>query len=194
MATQQTAAKSKGKAAPKAKGKAANLAVEPVVSQVTEEQRQGERRANVDSMAFAVQQLSAPQTPPAPKTPPQASAEFQAELEALQKRFGVAVAPAVLKAPKADKLRSNDVTRPGTNTLTGKVWAAADAITAQQNGVVAAIASVKAHPLTKGINDHTIKTQYSRWRQYNGVKGRLPTLNPTPQVQGQDDGLSASMH
>jgi hypothetical protein len=204
MATHQTeqskpaklSAKDRNKSPPKVKGKEANLEVPPEAPTITEEQRQGERRGNVDAMAFALQQLSTPEAPPAPQAPTAAVEQFNKELVDLQKKYGVAIAPAVLKAPKADKLQSNGITRPGPGTITGKVWAAADAITAQQNGVVAAIASVKAHPLTHNINDHTIKTQYSRWRQYNGVKGRLPMLNPTPvpTVQGEDDGLTAAVH
>lgn len=199
MATHQTAASkpkalsAKDRAKPKVKGKEANLIVSEVEA-VTDDQRKAERRANVDSMAFAVQQLSATPAQSPPKAPEQANIDFNNELKALQEKYGQKVAPAVLKAPKADKLQSNGITRPGTNTTTGKVWAAADAITAAQNGVVAAIASVKAHQLTHGINSHTVKTQYARWRAYNGVKGRLPTLNPTPQVQGEDDGLAASVH
>lgn len=178
----------------KVMGESAMLEVPKDVPVVTEEQRQGERRANVDSMAFAVQQLSTPITPEPPKQPEApdlAKQQFAEELAKLQEKYGVTVVPPVRNTPKNDRLRSHDVTRPGANTTTGKIWQAADEITASQNGVVAAVASVKAHKLVHGINDHTVKTQYARWRKYNGVTGRLPTLQPmiVKMVEGQDDGL-----
>ena len=176
-ASKSVAAKSKAatadkivKAKPIAKSKAAQTEVHP-------EQRAADKKAD-DAMKFAVQQMQTPaalETPPALIADPKA-AEFAAAIAKLAEQFGMPlpVAPAV-KA-KLDKQQRNGITRPGANTKCGKIWAACDAISLSQGGAPATIAALKAHSSTHGINDHTIKTQYSRWRHYNGVAGRLPTI------------------
>lgn len=85
----------------------------------------------------------------------------------------------------------NDVTRPKPDTITGSVWAAADEIS-QAKGSWATIGEVSAK--LPSVADATIKTQYARWRKFNGVTGRLisaaaPAADaasvPTPPVTGQ---------
>lgn len=69
--------------------------------------------------------------------------------------------------------QSNGVSRPNAHTLCGKIWATADEITANNpNHSPAQISQLRSHPTTKDVNDHTIKTQYARWRQFHGVHGR----------------------
>jgi hypothetical protein len=155
---------------------------------ITPEQRQADRRADAtvvkDAMEFAVQQLSTPVA----HTPPAAMDAFKAELAALQAKHGIAPAAVKVKAPKADKVQSNGVTRPGAATLCGKIWAAADRISQDIHGVCP-VALLKKAPEVVGVNDHTIKTQYARWRQYNGVTGRLPTIATVHQVVGEYNDL-----
>lgn len=178
-ASKSVAAKSKAatadkivKAKPIAKSKAAQTEVHP-------EQRAADRRAD-DAMKFAVQQMQTPavlETPPALTADPKA-AEFAAAIAKLAEQFGMP-APALTTQsakPKQDKQQRNGITRPGANTTCGKIWAACDAISLSQGGAPATIAALTAHSSTHGINGHTIKTQYSRWRHYNGVAGRLPTI------------------
>lgn len=191
---------------------------------ITDEQREGERRAEENataasrrataSMQFAVSQLAGTlETPPAalaeaakqaeakPESPglvtPKAiTAEFLAKLEALKKECGVTdefvIAPATGKAkaadkaPAADKDAKNGITRPADGTKCGRIWAAADQISASQHSI-AAIAVVKHHELVKNIPDATIKTQYARWRQYNGIKGRLQTITARKTPEGVYD-------
>ena len=147
--------------------------------EVSTEQRAADKQAN-DAMKFSIQQMQTPAVLETPAVLLNADAEKQAEFNAavtkLAAEYGLSLpAPVVVKV-KADKLQRNGITRPGANTVCGKIWAAADAISASQGGAPATIASLKAHSATQGINDHTIKTQYSRWRHYNGVAGRLPTI------------------
>ncbi len=119
---------------------------------------------------FVAQQLTPPASPvvtaPVPTHTPE---EFAAALEKLQADFGVAVKVVNPAKAASTKVQSNDVTRPGADTLCGKVFAAADTNTATA-GRTATIAEVKV--ACTGINDHTVKTQYARWRKYNGVTGR----------------------
>lgn len=148
---------------------------------IVEEQRKGERRGN-NAMNFAVQQLSTPQAPeekPHLETPPELTEDFQKALAELKEKFGVAetAPPAKATKPKAEKVQQNGITRPGANTLCGRIWAAADEITDKQHGAVATIGALKEHPATHDANEHTIKTQYARWRAFNGISGRLPKIN-----------------
>lgn len=157
---------------------------------ITDEQRAADAQANEtvknDVMANFVNQLSGGAAP-AVGTPPAAMDEFNAKLAALKKEFGVNVEVKV-KPAKADKLQQHGVTRPAENTTCGKIWATADAISHQTHGV-AAIAALKEHPAMKDVNDATLKTQYARWRQFNGITGRLPKLHAVHQQQGEYPGI-----
>jgi hypothetical protein len=154
------------------------------------EQRMADRRANdivkADAMQAFVNQQNGLQ--PQIGTPPAAMEDFQKKLEALKAEYGV-TADVKVKAPKADKKVQNDVTRPADNTACGKIWATADAISLSTHGICP-IAALKEHADMKGVNDHTIKTQYAKWRKYNGVVGRLPKLHAVHQVQGEYAGLT----
>jgi hypothetical protein len=155
-------------------------------------------------------QASAPLTAPtaAPASVPTAAtaemnptqlAQFQAAMLALGQQFGMPAEviqnlsnPSTLLAttPRSAKDTRNSITRPGADTKTGKVWAIGDAISMQKGGTPettpASIAELKAHPDLRQFNDHTIRTQYARWRQYYGVSGRVqsemvsaPATKPT---------------
>lgn len=150
------------------------------------------RRAS-DVMAFSMQQLSvptAPQPKPVMDAPAAAISKFNEELELLKQKHNIPssagivpqlVTPDTPPREKAAKVQRNGVTRPGENTLCGKIWAAADELSAASKSV-ASIAALKDHAATKGVNDHTIKTQYARWRLFNGIKGRMPTIHTVQQV------------
>lgn len=157
---------------------------------ITEEQRVADRRADDqakgDAMAFAVQQLSAA---PALAVPPAVNAEYQAKLDALNAQYGVQLVHTKVKAVRADKLVKNGVTRPADNNLCGKIWAVADAISLEIHGVCS-IALLKVSPALQGVNLHTVKTQYARWRRFNDVTGRLPTI-AVHQTQGEYSGIPA---
>jgi hypothetical protein len=154
---------------------------------IAEEQRVADRRADEqiktdkkNAMDFAVQQLTTPVAGSQPqlKTPNAATEQFKKELAELQAKHGIVAPPA--KPARADKIQSNGVTRPGAETLCGKIWAAADEISRNIHGV-ASQALLKQHPATQGVNEHTIKTQYARWRAFNGISGRLPTIHAVHQ-------------
>ena len=161
--------------------KAAALGLMPE-SEITEEQRVAERRSNA-AMSFSVQQLSAPQAP-ALITPPAVTDKFKEELAALQAKHGIVPSAVKVSTPRAEKIIQHGITRPNPETLCGKIWAAADELSATSHGV-ATIASLKLHSNTQGVNEHTIKTQYARWRAFNGVTGRLPKIHAVHQVQGE---------
>jgi hypothetical protein len=163
-------------------------------TEVTEEQRQGERRqAEANAvMQFTGAQLTTPAAhAPALSAEQQKMADFKVAQAKLAEQMGIKLeeaAPAPVAAAKANKLQRNGITRPAAGTTTGKVWACADAISASQNGMPASIAQLKASAGMKDMNDHTLKTQYSRWRQYNGVKGRQVVVKPVAQ-EGAYEGM-----
>lgn len=159
------------------------------VAEVSEEQRHGERRqAESDAvMQFTNAQLSSPAAHLPELTAQQKKmAEFKEAQAKLAKEMGVELEPEVevpVVVPKNAKLQRNNVTRPADNTKTGLVWRTADAISAAQNGNPATIAQMKEHKDMKEMNDFTLKTQYARWRSYNGIKGRAaaPAARVTPE-------------
>ena len=164
---------------------------------ITEEQRHADRRADdqIKSdaiMQFALQQLSTPavttQTPPQLTTPKMATAEFEAELAALQAKHGIVAAPTPAPKVVVVKIVKNGITRPATTNKCGKIWDTADAISAQIHGI-ASFALLKSHPALTAFNMHTLKTQYARWRAFNGVHGRLPTIATVHQTVGEYAGL-----
>jgi hypothetical protein len=167
----------------------ANLEVSSDQHVITEEQAAADAAANntlkADAFAHFVANATAPAAPL--ETPPAKREEFEAKMKALAAEYNVNVDVKV-KAPKADKKMSNGVVRPGESTLCGKIWATADAISAATHGICA-VAALKAHPAMHGVNDHTVKTQYSKWRAFNGVVGRLPKLHAVHQREGEYDGI-----
>jgi hypothetical protein len=82
--------------------------------------------------------------------------------------------------PRSGRPMKNGISRPGSDTKTGKVWAVADAITATKNRP-ATIKELMASSELRGMADATIRTQYARWRGFNGISGRVQDENGTPQ-------------
>lgn len=160
-------------------------------AEITEEQRQGERRQaeNTAIAQFANGNMTTPAAhAPALTSEQQKKAEFDAKVAALAKEMGVEPPAVATRTARPARQATNGITRPASGTETGKVWEAADNISVAQNGHPASIAQLKEHHTMKGMNEHTLKTQYARWRRYNGVKGRLPTIKPV-QAEGTYEGV-----
>ena len=88
------------------------------------------------------------------------------------------------KAKRAEERKANrpptanGVTRPKPSTRCGRIWAACETLTEEAGDTVALCVVVKAMQ-AEGYNLATIKTQYSRWRKFIGVTGRInPPVNP----------------
>lgn len=167
---------------------------------VTDEQRAAEaNQAQNNAIAqFAQSQMAAPAAhTPALDAEAAKIAAFNEQVKKLAAEVGinpdavlVPVKPA--KNIKADKLTKNGITRPASGTTTGGIWDVADEISLSHNGHPATIAEVRSHAKMLQVNDHTIKTQYSRWRQFHGIKGRVQLVQATPQPaspEGHDEGI-----
>lgn len=166
---------------------AKTISIEQHGPEVPQEMREQERREVENrrqanrSMQFATQQLTTPKsvakTPtvqtPQLQTPTILTDKLQAMIEELT-AAGISVQPTKVKkevTPKARKQVENGITRPGENTKCGIIWAACDKISALQNRA-AQIGELKLDASVSTYNDHTIKTQFARWRSFNGITGR----------------------
>lgn len=170
----------------------ANLQIPADKHEITEEQRKADRRADEQVKTDAMSQFVAQTLNTAPlTTPPSAQAAFEKDLAELKAKHGI-TATVKVSAPKVAKVQSNGVTRPAAETTCGKIWSTADAISAATHGVCP-IAALKEHADMKGINEHTIKTQYAKWRMFNGVTGRLPRIHAVHQTAGEYEGLTPAV-
>jgi membrane protein involved in colicin uptake len=95
-----------------------------------------------------------------------ASAAKKAEREAAKtaKKAEKEAAKAANKQPT-----QNDITRPKAGTITGKLWDTFDTLS-RETGLPATIGD--AMKRSEGTAEATVRTQYARWRKFNGVTGR----------------------
>lgn len=78
-------------------------------------------------------------------------------------------------AREASKMpEQNGVRRPKTDTKCGKVWTLIETI-GEQMGQTPPVAYVMQHGKAQGFDDNTLKTQYARWKKFNGIEGRVAT-------------------
>ena len=85
--------------------------------------------------------------------------------------------PVVAKIEK-NRPENNGVKRPSAGTVCAAVWdTAATLSTLSESGgnhtKVATLSEVTKACEAKGINKFTARTQYARWRVFNGITGRL---------------------
>lgn len=71
----------------------------------------------------------------------------------------------------------NNVTRPRPETACGQAWALFDSMSAKMGSPVPVAYALQA-AVQKGLNQDTAKTQYARWKTYNGIVGRVATPMP----------------
>jgi hypothetical protein len=69
----------------------------------------------------------------------------------------------------------NGITRPKADGACGKVWALADAESARLQQPVP-ISNLLTAARAAGLNDATTRTQYARWKTFNGVFGSVPKI------------------
>jgi hypothetical protein len=209
MAAKQTASKAETpaavkqaaarKARPPVEGpKGKKLETKPEEHVVSDEQRQAERRqASTNAVAqFTQQQMTTPAVHATPDENSEAIKQkaFQEAVQALANSMGIDASsllqPGKVKAARPEKQAKNGITRPASETTTGKIWDLADQISAKKAEAnptaFCTIAELRSLPELKQTNEHTLKTQYARWRTYNGLKGRQDAAPATPQRRADD--------
>jgi hypothetical protein len=100
-------------------------------------------------------------------TKAEVAAKAEAEKLAKAQEKAAAAAPTTPKQPE-----QNGITRPKADSQTGKAWAIFDEISAK-NKQPASIGEALPVASAAGINEATTRTQYARWRKFNGVSGRV---------------------
>ena len=80
-------------------------------------------------------------------------------------------APAA-KSIQKDREEYNGVKRPSVGTICAQVWDIASAM-AKELGRTPTLSEVTKACMSTNINQFTARTQYARWRVFNGITGRL---------------------
>lgn len=92
-----------------------------------------------------------------------AKAEAKAKAAAEKAATGVTKEKVVMPS-------QHGITRPKPGTKTAEVWAIADRLSSVKMAAVA-ISELSPECAAAGLNDATTRTQYARWKQFNGVFG-----------------------
>jgi hypothetical protein len=87
-----------------------------------------------------------------------------------------------VKAPKVARETANGVMRPKAEGLCGQCWDLFDGISA---GGPVKMAEAVAVGTAASLNDATVRTQYNRWRKFNGhaPQGRKPAPVAAPPAE-----------
>lgn len=137
------------------KAEAARVAAEKKAAEKAE--REAKRKAEAEEKAKAKE---------AEKAEREAAKKAKAEEKAKEAEERKA-------AREASKMpEQNGVRRPKPETKCGKVWQLIETI-GQQMGQVPPIAYVMQYGQQQGFDDNTLKTQYARWKKFNGHEGRV---------------------
>ena len=110
-------------------------------------------------------------------------AKVKAEKEAAATKAAEEKAAKVVKVAKVQQPQSNGITRPRADGNCGKVWSIADTIS-QRIGQPVPISMLIVETQAAGLNDATTRTQYARWKTFNGVFGAVgkPAVAATTDV------------
>ena len=107
------------------------------------------------------------------------AAKAQADAAAKEAKAAAKAAAEAEKAKAAEAKKTvkqpqqHGVTRPRPDGACGKVWAIADYLSAQKQAPVA-ISELIVQTQAAGLNDATTRTQYARWKTFNGVFHAVP--------------------
>lgn len=78
------------------------------------------------------------------------------------------------KIIEPNRPEQNGLKRPSKGSTCCIIWDTCDKITAQKESTCT---SAELFNALQGYNECTLRTQYARWRQFNGITGRLPGQN-----------------
>ncbi len=122
------------------------------------------------------------------------AADAQAKADAIQAKKDKVAADKAAKeqakldakaAKEANKMpEQNGVRRPKPEGLCGRAWALADKLSADLGSPVP-VATLLTAAVPEGLNEGNVKTEYARWRKFNGVTGRI--VPPAPVVAPSSD-------
>jgi hypothetical protein len=91
------------------------------------------------------------------------------------------VAPRARVSPQAERTaprevirmpEQNGIRRPKPTTLCGRAWAIFDGVT-KKAGSPASIGEALKLTAPQGLNEANVRAEFYRWRQFNGIRGRV---------------------
>lgn len=88
------------------------------------------------------------------------------------------------KTIEPNRPEQNGLKRPSKGSTCCIIWDTCDKITAQKESTCT---SAELFNALQGYNECTLRTQYARWRQFNGVVGRLPGQNKAAKLPAAFD-------
>lgn len=88
------------------------------------------------------------------------------------------------KTIEPNRPEQNGLKRPSKGSTCCIIWDTCDKITAQKESTCT---SAELFNALQGYNECTLRTQYARWRQFNGVTGRLPGQNKAAKLPAAFD-------
>lgn len=106
-----------------------------------------------------------------------AKEDAKAAKEAEKKAKADAKAAAVAARESTRQPEQNGVRRPGPDGKCGQVWTLADSLS-NQLGQAVPIANLLEAAKAAGMNESNTRTEYARWKKFNGLTGRITI--PTP--------------
>ena len=86
--------------------------------------------------------------------------------------------------------QQNGVRRPRPEGKCGQAWALMDALS-EQKGAPIAIADLLKVSTEQGLNPGNVKAEYSYWRKFNGVEGRVYSLEAETKRQQAEAAKAA---
>lgn len=128
-------------------------------------------------LAGLVNGMLNPETVPSVPVPPKKEAE----------KTGKTIEP--------NRPEQNGLKRPSKGSTCCIIWDTCDKITEQKTSTCT---SAELFNALQGYNECTLRTQYARWRQFNGITGRLPGQTKTaklpPEFQDALDTLVSQIN
>lgn len=95
------------------------------------------------------------------------------------------------KSVEQNRPEQNGLKRPSAGSTCAIIWDTCDRIT---NETEHTCTSAELFNALQGYNECTLRTQYARWRQFNGITGRLPNQQKQTKLPAEwQDAIDALM-
>ena len=95
------------------------------------------------------------------------------------------------KSVEQNRPEQNGLKRPSAGSTCAIIWDTCDRITNETGHVCT---SAELFNALQGYNECTLRTQYARWRQFNGITGRLPNQQKQTKLPAEwQDAIDALM-
>ena len=95
------------------------------------------------------------------------------------------------KTVEQNRPEQNGLKRPSAGSTCAIIWDTCDRITSETGHVCT---SAELFNALQGYNECTLRTQYARWRQFNGITGRLPNQQKQAKLPAEwQDAIDALM-